>query len=81
MALIDQDLLGIQDMTDPEDNPSILDQGEMEIVIHRDQTRELHNLHRLFLDVSDVDVQRIIRSSLIVRKSRRCWKVIHEEDS
>ena len=74
MALIDQDLLlRIQDMTDPEDNPSILvDQGEIEIVINQDQTRELHNLHRLFLDVSDVSVLRVIRSSLIVRRSRRC---------
>ena len=62
MVLIDQDLfLGIQGTTDPEDNPNIMEQGEMEIMIDRDKIQELHNLNRLLIDVSDVDVERVIR--------------------
>ena len=66
MVLIDQD----QDqdlfpktwgMTDPEDNLSTMDQGEMEIVIDHDQIQELQNLHRLFLNVLDVNVERVTR--------------------
>ena len=75
MDLINQDLLlGIQGMMDPEDSPSILvDKGEMKIAINYDQTRELHNLQRLFLDVLDVGGTHVIRSSLIVGRSRKCW--------
>ena len=62
MVLINQDLLlCIQEMTGPEDNPCILGQGEMEIVIDYNKIQELHNIHRIFLNVSVVTVEHITK--------------------
>ena len=61
----------IQDLTVPEDNLGMVDQGEMRIVIDCDQTRELRSLHKLSLGVLDADVGHVTKSELTVRRSRR----------
>ena len=45
----------------PEDNLCKMDQEEMGIVIDHNQIQELHNLHKLFLNALDDDVERVIR--------------------
>ena len=68
----DSDLsLKIQDSIVPEDNLSIMDQGEMRIVIDRDQSRKFHSLHKLLLSVLDVDAGLVTKSEPIVKRSRR----------
>ena len=74
MVLIGQDLLlETRDMVDPaEDSPSMLDQGETEIMIDHGQIQgRQHNLHNLCLGVLDVDVELVIKSEL--RRSYRNW--------
>ena len=70
MILISQDLtLETQDMTDPaEDSPSMLDQGETEIMIDHGQIGgRRHNLQNLFLGVLDVNVELVTKLELTVR--------------
>ena len=45
----------------PEDNLGKMDQGAVGIVINHNQIQELHNLHKLFLNALDDDVERVIR--------------------
>ena len=66
MVLIDQDedpdlFPRTRGTTIPEDNLGKMDQGEMGIVINHNQIQELHNLHKLFLNALDDDVERVIR--------------------
>ena len=58
----DQDLLPRTHGTMiPEDNLGKMDQGAMGIVIDHNQIQELHNLHKLFLNALDDNVERVIR--------------------
>ena len=50
-----------QGITDPEDNLSTIGQGEMEILINHNKIQELHNLHRIFFDVSVVNVEHVTK--------------------
>ena len=66
MVLIDQD--EDQDLfprtcgtTILEDNLGKMDQEDMGIVIDHNQIQELHNLHKLFLNALDDNVERVIR--------------------
>ena len=66
MVLVDQDedqnlLPGTYGTMIPEDNLGKMDQGAMGIVIDHNQIQELHNLHKLFLNALDDDVERVIR--------------------
>ena len=66
MVLIDQDedqdlLPRTHGTMIPEDNLGKMDQGAMGDVIDYNQIQELHNLHKLFLNALDDDVERVIR--------------------
>ena len=57
--------------TVPEVNLDMVDQRKMIIVIDHDETQKFRSLHNLFLCVSDADVELVIKSELIFRRSRR----------
>ena len=66
MVLVDQDedqnlLPRTHGTMIPEDNLGKMDQGAMGDVIDYNQIQELHNLHKLFLNALDDDVERVIR--------------------